>query len=85
MNQEDAPEIFIEERGRDMESFDRSGLPEGYTHCDQCLKGCPVEKLSCSNGRRRYEELTGKPYPVKETAERSGYREMIRRRRGQKK
>lgn len=56
-------------------------LPDGYTNCDQCMRHCAVESLSCENGYRRYEELTGRPYPKQEKAVRKGYKEMIRRRR----
>ena len=60
--------------------------PSDYTHCDQCVRRCPVTKLLCPNGMRRYQELTGKTYAVPEAAEKKGsrYRQLILERRKKK-
>ena len=60
---------------------------EEYTHCDQCIRGCPVDQLRCANGRRRYFEVTGKEYIADgEIPKDSGaaYRRKIRERRARK-
>jgi len=60
---------------------------EAYTVCDQCARRCPVEALRCRRGRKRYEEVTGKPYvPAEHVEEDDGaaYRKRIRERRTRK-
>ena len=56
---------------------------ESYTHCDQCIRQCPVTALRCENGIRRYREMTGQEYrkPVEGSREESAYRRRIRERR----
>ena len=67
----------------------REGKPavDTYTKCDQCARECPVESLRCENGKRRYQEVTGREYVPTKPAERddgAAYRKLIRERRARR-
>ena len=54
---------------------------ESYTHCDQCLRQCPVTELQCDHGKAHYREVTGKEYAgAAVTGAHSGKESAFRRR-----